>query len=90
MHMQSQIRRRDDPLTSHLGDDLVIFSARNGRYYGTEEVGTFIWSFLEGGASVMDVCEALQQAFDVDGPTCERDVMTFLEQLEQEGLITVH
>ncbi|MBE0487443.1 MAG: PqqD family protein [Halomonas sp.] len=90
MNMQSQIQRKEDPLTSHLGDDLVIFSARNGRYYGTEEVGTFIWSFLERRATVLDVCEALQAAFDVDRPICERDVMTFLEQLEQEGLVTVH
>ncbi|MDI5934185.1 PqqD family peptide modification chaperone [Halomonas kalidii] len=90
MNMQSRVRRRDDPLTSHLGDDLVIFSARNGKYYGTQDAGTLIWSLIEHDSTVLDVCEGLMHAFDVDRRTCERDVIAFLEQLEQEGLITVH
>lgn len=87
MDMQTRVSRKPEPLASRVDDDLVIFSARNGMYYGTQSVGHHIWSLLEHEISVHDLCSRLQQAFEVDRDTCEQEVLAFLGQLDREGLI---
>jgi hypothetical protein len=87
MNLQSQVVRKPDPLSSQVDEDLVIFSAENGMYYGTEEVGKRIWSLIETQTTVKSLCDTLMQEFEVDRETCEREVVAFLDQLNQEGLI---
>ncbi|MDI5934178.1 PqqD family peptide modification chaperone [Halomonas kalidii] len=89
MDLNTKLTRDLKPLTSHIDDDLVIFSAENGMYYGTEVVGNRIWSLIEHETTISKICDQLMQEFVVERETCEREVLAFLGQLEQEGLIMV-
>lgn len=89
IHLKSTVRRSPDPVSSEIEDDLVILSVERGRYYGTELVGQRIWSMLTEPMLVESLCDALMQEFDVERPDCEQDVLAFLGQLQQEGLIEV-
>lgn len=89
MNLDTRIKRQDEPLSSQVDDELVIFSARNGMYYGTQAVGKRIWSLIEQETTIAELRDRLLEEFDVDRDTCEREVMAFLDQLQQEGLIKV-
>ncbi|GGX80243.1 hypothetical protein GCM10007160_04680 [Litchfieldella qijiaojingensis] len=90
MDAHSVVVRKKDPLSSSVGDEVVILSAKKGLYYGTEAVGSRIWSLIEQPTSVVRLCNQVMKEFEVDQATCERDVLSFLEQLEGEDLIIVH
>lgn len=90
MNLENEVMRGEEPLASQVDSDLVIFSAQQGMYYGTQAVGKRIWSLIETPTRVAQVCDRLEQEFEVDRATCEREVIAFLEQLEEEGLIEVH
>lgn len=89
IHLSSQVKRSTSLAASEIGDDLVILSVNRGRYYGTQIVGKRIWALLDNLIDVSDICDILTQEFEVDRPTCEREVIAFLEQLSQEDLIEV-
>lgn len=89
MDLANKVSREKGPLTSQVNDDLVIFSARNGMYYSTPVVGNRIWSLIEHETTVSAICEKLLEEFEVDRDTCTREVVAFLNQLKQEGLIRV-
>ncbi|WP_444677353.1 PqqD family peptide modification chaperone [Halomonas sp. E19] len=89
MKSHSWIVRSTEPLASRVDDDLVLFSAKKGMYYGTQSIGQQIWEHLETEIQLADLCDRLQASFNVERDTCEREVVAFLTQLQQEGLITV-
>lgn len=46
-----------------------------------------IWKCLENPITIADVCRALAQEFDIEPADCEADVLAFLEDLHDRGLI---
>lgn len=89
IQLQSIVRRSPEPVSSEIDDDLVILSIERGRYYGTELVGQRIWQLLATPIRVDYLCDALVAEFTVKRATCEQEVLAFLSQLQQEGLIDV-
>ncbi|EPC03541.1 hypothetical protein L861_18570 [Litchfieldella anticariensis FP35 = DSM 16096] len=89
MDLSNKVSREKGPLASQVNDDLVIFSARNGMYYGTQIVGNRIWSLIEHETTISAICEKLLREFEIDRDTCTQEVVAFLEQLNHEGLIKV-
>lgn len=88
MQMNTVVKRHPSLLASQVNDDVVLFSAERGMYYGTQAVGGRIWSLIQDEMSVSDICNQLLAEFSVERENCERDVLQFLEQLETEGLVT--
>ncbi|MCE8034674.1 MAG: PqqD family peptide modification chaperone [Halomonas sp.] len=87
MKMTTVVKRHPSLLASQVNDDLVLFNAERGMYYGTQAVGGRIWSLIQDEMSVSGICNQLLAEFTVERETCERDVLQFLEQLETEGLV---
>lgn len=88
MQMNTVVKRHPSLLASQVNDDVVLFSAERGMYYGTQAVGGRIWSLIQHEMSVSDICDQLLAEFTVERENCESDVLQFLEQLETEGLVT--
>lgn len=89
MNRSSLVKRDSALLSTRVDDDLVLFSAEQGMYYGTQVVGSRIWALIEDELSVVEICDKLLEEFSVDRVTCEREVMQFVEQLAEEGLVSV-
>jgi len=76
-------------VSCNLAGEATILNPQNGTYYGLEEVGTTIWSFLGQPITVASIKDALLQEFDVDAKRCEQDLLSLLDKLADEGLIEV-
>lgn len=68
-------------------EDLALFDAEKGKYFGLEGVASRIWQLLEGPISIRELCERLIVDFDVTPGECREQVQTFIAQLIQEGLV---
>ena len=84
-------RLRPGTLSSDLGGELVILDSQGGDYFALNEVGACIWEFLEDeGSNVPPMIEKVCAKFAVDRSVAERDVMLFLNDLVDRGLLGVH
>lgn len=82
-----RIVRSDEPVWSPVGDELVMMSVENGKYYGMNDIAATIWERLEAPVTAGCLCEDLLRSFDVGRDECEKDVLNFLELLRKKGLI---
>ncbi|MHB8634684.1 MAG: PqqD family peptide modification chaperone [Thermoplasmatota archaeon] len=80
-------QRVADALHSDLGDETVLLHMGSGTYYGVEGVGGRIWQALSEPRSEEELVKAIMAEFEVDEPTCRRDVKAFLADLQSEGLV---
>ena len=88
--LSSVVRRREGLLANELSDDeAVMLDVDRGMYFGVRVVGKAIWDRLEEQVRVEDLCSDLTEQFDVEPKRCEQDVLAFLEQLREQGLVEV-
>lgn len=88
--LNSIITRSQELLTSEVDGEVVMMNIESGKYYGINIVGAEIWKLIENPVSVSDICSELVRTFEIDKPTCESEVLTFLGSLESENLLNFH
>ena len=81
--------RQEEILASVMEDEVVMMNLQTDSYYGTNAVGTRIWELLEQPLTVAELCQLLQEEFEVDDETCQQDVLPFLEKIIDEKLVRI-
>jgi hypothetical protein len=86
--LETTVTRDADILYAPVGaEEGVMMSVTKGRYYGVDAVGLRIWELLETPATVAEVCARLQEEFEVDAPTCDAEVLQFVNDLIENGIV---
>jgi len=85
----SQIRRNGDILHVARDAEVVMMSIKAGAYYGLEEVGARIWEMIAEPMTAGDICMRLAEEYNVASDLCEVEVLTFLNELRNQGIIDV-
>lgn len=78
-----------DQVASDLAGETVLLGMKTAKYYGLADVGARIWTLLRDPVSVSSICETIGREYDVAPERCEADVVRFLEDLANNGLIEV-
>ena len=81
------VRRADGPLTALVGDELLMMSVEQGRYFNLNLVGTRIWELLAVPLTVDALVEALTNEYDIDPITARSEIVSFLGALRDRGLL---
>ncbi|MDX1592523.1 MAG: PqqD family peptide modification chaperone [Balneolaceae bacterium] len=89
MDNRTKLRRTDRVIASSLDDEIVMFDAENGKYYGLNNVAAAIWNSLEEEKSIIQLCESLSETFDITEEKCREEVIDFLPELQKKGLIEI-
>ena len=79
----------EDIVASDIDDEKVMMSVAKGHYYGLDSIGSRVWDLIGKPIKVSDLIAALLLNYDVDRETCERDVLAFLEELNDDGILKV-
>ena len=85
----SLVRRSPDQVACDMGDEVVILDLKSGMYFGLDVVAASIWTVIEQPASLSAIRDAIMSEYDVDAETCDRDILTFLGQMQAAGLVEV-
>ena len=86
---ESVVKCSEDQVSCDLDGETVLMSIQNGMYYGMDAIASRIWELIQTPQSVQQVCDSLQSEYEVPSEQCEKDVLTFLSALTDEGLIEV-
>jgi hypothetical protein len=87
--MDTTISQIEDIVAGDIDDEKVMMSVEKGQYYSLDPVGSRVWELIEKPVKVAALIDTLMLKYDVDRETCERDVLAFLEELREEGILQV-
>ena len=85
----SVIARSSELVCSDIDGEIVMMSIENGNYYGLDEVGSYIWEILEKPVQVSEIIDQLLLNYEVEKASCEKDVMHFLQQLDNDDMLEI-
>lgn len=84
---QTALVRADTFMTAEMDDDLVMMSLENNAYFGLDDIGKAIWELLETPTTIEALCDSLLDRYDVEPAQCRADVIAFLTELHNEGMV---
>lgn len=85
----SRLARAEAAIASEVEGEAVILDIESGYFFRLNPIGSRIWWALETETSLPGVCARLQETFAVSPQTCRADVLEFLGELKERGLISV-
>ncbi len=80
---------RNDINGNQVGDEIVLFDDRAGKYFALTPVAAEIWRLLETPQSLDAILKALLSHYEVDERKCNEQVQSFLGAMVQNQLIVV-
>lgn len=81
------ITQNQGNIVSDMDGELVMLSIEKGNYYNLGVLGGEIWSLIEKPIKISDLLDKLISQYNVSQQECEEEVLSFLSDLYNEGLI---
>ena len=81
------ITQNQGNIVSDMDGELVMLSIEKGNYYNLGVLGGEIWNLIEKPIIISDLLDKLISQYDVSQQECEEEVLSFLSDLYNEGLI---
>lgn len=89
IQMNSRLVRDNEIIFSEMDGETVMMSIERGEYYGINPIGSRIWGLLETPQTVSALCDTLSPDYDVLPEQCQHDVLLFLNQLVEKGVVKI-
>lgn len=83
----SIVRRVDDVMSAEVDNEMVMMRLESNGYFGLDDIGRRIWELLAEPRPVADICTELRAEYEVDEEECERDILRYLHELDEHGLL---
>jgi hypothetical protein len=83
----NRLQRAAQQVNVVLDDTVVIMKLSDGSYFQLNEVGARIWNELVDPVDVDSLVARLLDAYDIDEPTCRAEVDTWLQKMQELGLV---
>lgn len=85
--LTSRLCRNDDYCVRDLGGETIFLSPDGSQVHAVNELGSFIWSLLDGQSMLAQVRDRICAEYDVSPQQCEDDVLGFVTELLQKNLV---
>jgi hypothetical protein len=89
LEMATRLVRNDDLPSAPVENEIIFLNLVRDNYLALDEIGRRIWELLETPHSVEELCRQLNVEFDAEPERIASDVLPFLEDLRNEGLVHV-
>lgn len=76
-------------IVSDMGGEKVMLSINNGKYYNLGDIGGVIWDLTKEPMAIEQLVAHLVSQYEVEQNECEQQVINFIKQLNDEGLLIV-
>lgn len=87
--VQHTITHSSDFFAATIDDEIVMINIEHGMYYRLNDVGSIIWAQLAEPKKIDDLCTHLVSLSNVAQEQCEQDVLDFLSELLDYGMLEV-
>jgi hypothetical protein len=83
------ISRGSTLMEAEVDQEMVGLQVESGTCYGFNRTAYRIWQIVEQPLRLSQLCTTLSQEFEVDAAICERDIRPLLDELRDDGLLTM-
>ena len=87
LELDSCIVRDPDLVATEMDGELVMMSIERGEYFGLNRVGSRIWELLQSPMRVHELCDRLEQEFEIDAARCREEGLAFVGEVLEQGLV---
>jgi hypothetical protein len=86
---ESKVRQSPDVVARELSptEGGVLLHVETAQYHGLNPVGLLIWELLDGERTVSEVVETVRARVEEAPPQLEEEVLSFLNDVHQRGLV---
>lgn len=85
--LTTTIKRKDGYADTEVDGNKVLMSVESGMYYGLNGMGTEIWKRIDQSIQVSVLVQELLDEYDVSRRDAEAQVLSFLNELDENNLI---
>ncbi|OZU89264.1 PqqD family protein [Virgibacillus indicus] len=85
--MNAIVSQIEGNIVSDMDGEKVMLSIENGKYYNLGETGGEIWEHMKEPISIQDLINTLVTQYEVEERTCIDQVIRFIDDLVDQGLV---
>lgn len=85
----TRLRRKAAVVSADVADDAILLDINSGYFFQLNRTGTRIWSFVEAPQTLGALCDHMATHYRVDADTCRHDLVTFVADLIERGVLEV-
>ncbi|WP_368029613.1 PqqD family protein [Arcobacter sp. s6] len=89
MNIKSKVTISKNVFAQEIDDETIILDSTTQEYFSLNEIGKVIWSLLSENKNLEQIKEEMLEMYEVPEEQLEKDVLNFLQALEQKGLISI-
>ena len=86
--LDAAFRIPDEVIFRELDGEAVVLNLDTGIYFGLDAVGTRIWRLLEERKPLKAVLDTLIDEYEAPPDRLQRDLLAFVERLDDKGLVS--
>ena len=83
------ISRHVDMIAADVGEEAVILDIQSGYFFQLNQTAARIWTLLESQTSAGALCAKMAESYSVDPATCRGDVIGFIADMRDRGLVDI-
>jgi Coenzyme PQQ synthesis protein D (PqqD) len=76
-------------MTREMGDETVILDLASGTYFSLNPIGTRFWQLVREGRTLAQMCDAMQDEYEVARDQLEADLQRLADDLVGRGLLVI-
>ena len=89
MNIKSKITLSKNVFAQEIDEETIILDSETQEYFSINEIGKVIWSLIEEKKNLAEIKAEMLDMYEVPEEQIEKDVLNFLQALEQKGLIKI-
>ena len=89
MNINSKITLSKNVFAQEIDEETIILDSETQEYFSINEIGKVIWSLIEEKKNLEEIKAEMLDMYEVPEEQLEKDVLNFLQALEQKGLIKI-
>ena len=89
MNIKSKITLSKNVFAQEIDEETIILDSVTQEYFSINEIGKVIWSLLEEKKNLEEIKAEMLDMYEVPEEQIEKDLLNFIQALEQKGLIKI-
>ena len=89
MNIKSKITLSKNVFAQEIDEETIILDSVTQEYFSINEIGKVIWSLIEEKKNLEEIKAEMLDMYEVPEEQLEKDLLNFLQALEQKGLIKI-
>jgi hypothetical protein len=89
MNIKSKITLSKNVFAQEIDEETIILDSETQEYFSINEIGKVIWSLIEEKKNLEEIKAEMLDMYEVPEEQIEKDLLNFIQALEQKKLIKI-